>query len=236
MGPQIPASTYRTARFRQGSGRLCLDFIRTLRRRGTPDEVEELDDAEALIAWVRQFGPADPSTAPAVAPPAGRHLDAARALREAVHALITAARGPAGPASCDPEAVACVNRAAARPAPAPRLATDDGLVWHADDPVEATLSLIARDVLDLVTSPTVHRIRDCSGPTCGALFVDASRPGTRRWCSMGTCGNQAKKAALRSRVATAPARSADTAHGGGGAGGEVGSQEPPDGLHGVPGG
>jgi predicted RNA-binding Zn ribbon-like protein len=28
-------------------------------------------------------------------------------------------------------------------------------------------------------------------------------PGTRRWCSMGTCGNQAKKAGLRRRAAPA---------------------------------
>ncbi|MCZ0991112.1 CGNR zinc finger domain-containing protein [Streptomyces diastatochromogenes] len=61
---------------------------------------------------------------------------------------------------------------------------------------------MARDALDLITSPALDRVRDCAGPTCGALFLDTSRPGTRRWCSMDTCGNRAKKQALR-RKATA---------------------------------
>ncbi|MCL9761259.1 CGNR zinc finger domain-containing protein [Frankia sp. AiPa1] len=40
-------------------------------------------------------------------------------------------------------------------------------------------------------------MHECAGPDCRALFLDGSRPGRRRWCSMNTCGNKAKKAALR---------------------------------------
>jgi len=43
----------------------------------------------------------------------------------------------------------------------------------------------------------VTRVRDCANPHCGVLFLDSSRPGTRRWCSMDTCGNRAKKDTLR---------------------------------------
>ncbi|MGH1554964.1 CGNR zinc finger domain-containing protein, partial [Streptomyces sp. L7] len=59
-----------------------------------------------------------------------------------------------------------------------------------------------------MTSPSLTRVRDCAGPTCGALFLDTSRPGNRRWCSMGTCGNRAKKETLRGRTAwiSAPER------------------------------
>jgi predicted RNA-binding Zn ribbon-like protein len=32
----------------------------------------------------------------------------------------------------------------------------------------------------------------CAAEDCAFLFVDASRPGTRRWCSMQRCGNLAK--------------------------------------------
>lgn len=60
-----------TDRFRQGSGRLCLDFLRTLRHRGRPDAAEELTDPAALAAWVRQF-------APARAAPTGRRPHPAR--------------------------------------------------------------------------------------------------------------------------------------------------------------
>jgi predicted RNA-binding Zn ribbon-like protein len=60
------------------------------------------------------------------------------------------------------------------------------------------LSLLARDALDLVSSPALARVRRCADPTCGALFYDGSRPGHRRWCSMDVCGNRAKKQTLRS--------------------------------------
>lgn len=63
------------------------------------------------------------------------------------------------------------------------------------------LALIARDALDLVTTPAaLGRIRDCASPDCGAIFLDNSRPGTRRWCSMDRCGNQAKKATFRGKT------------------------------------
>ncbi|WP_427917467.1 CGNR zinc finger domain-containing protein [Streptomyces sp. cg40] len=179
-----------TPRFRQGAGRLCLDFIRTLRHRGSPDAVEELPDAGALSAWVRQCGPCA----------TGGGGDAARArdLREAVYVLITAAQAGRLP---DARSIALVNQAAAHPVPVPRLTGAGRLDWRAEDPVRATLALVARDALDLATSPSLTRVRDCAGPACGALFLDDSRPGNRRWCSMGTCGNRAKKETLRGRTA-----------------------------------
>lgn len=180
-------------RFRQGAGRLCLDFLRTLRYRGSPDAVEELPDASALAAWVRQFQP----NITAVAPSEPSLVGEAHALRESVHAMIKAARGAPGLQSCPDSARRRVNRAAAQPLPMPSLTSSGQLRWHSDDPVTATLASIARDALDLATSPAVTRVRDCANPHCGVLFLDNSRPGTRRWCSMDTCGNRAKKDTLR---------------------------------------
>jgi predicted RNA-binding Zn ribbon-like protein len=82
---------------------------------------------------------------------------------------------------------------------APQLDSSARLRWEAGDPVAATLAVIARDAIDLVTSPAIARVRDCANPECNAMFLDSSRPGSRRWCSMGTCGNQAKKSALRNK-------------------------------------
>ncbi|MFF0517354.1 CGNR zinc finger domain-containing protein [Actinomadura nitritigenes] len=193
------------APFRQGAGRLCLDFIRTLRHRGTPGAVEELDDPAALDAWIRQFGPYDtPSdgTARGAGRDGGRadaaDLLAARALREAIHRLVTAALD-GGPAACDPASRDLVNAAAARPVPVPALDPAGRLRHHAAEPAAAMLAVLARDALDLVTSAALDRVRACAGERCGALFLDTSRPGTRRWCSMNTCGNRAKKDALHAR-------------------------------------
>ncbi|WP_433251666.1 CGNR zinc finger domain-containing protein [Actinomadura nitritigenes] len=193
------------APFREGAGRLCLDFIRTLRHRGAPGEVEELDDPAALDAWIRQFGPYDmPSdgTASGAGRDGGRadtaDLLAARALREAIHRLVTAALD-GGPAACDPASRDLVNAAAARPVPVPALDPAGRLRHHAAEPAAAMLAVLARDALDLVTSAALDRVRACAGERCGALFLDTSRPGTRRWCSMNTCGNRAKKDALHAR-------------------------------------
>jgi predicted RNA-binding Zn ribbon-like protein len=191
-------------RFRHGAGRLCLDFVRTLRYRGRPEVDEELPDSTALTAWIHEFGPvgADPVAADGDIPVAvvGGEvaIEDAQTLREAVYHLIEGARGQAGGPPY-PEARELINLAAARPVPAPRLDAEGGLSWWADEPVAATLSLVARDVLDLVGSGAIDRVRNCADPTCRALFYDGSRPGSRRWCSMDACGNRAKKATLRSK-------------------------------------
>ena len=42
-------------------------------------------------------------------------------------------------------------------------------------------------------------IRKCENPDCILFFYDISKNHTRRWCSMGLCGNRAKVAAFRVR-------------------------------------
>jgi len=190
------AETPGSTEFRTGSGRICLDFIRTLRWRGTGDALEELATPEALVAWIELVGPFDADTE--ISTPTPGTLRAAQETREAVYSLLKAARTTT-PASCPPEARALLNKTAAAPTPHPVLAENGTLTHTAADPIAATLAVIARDALDLATSPLLPRVRDCAGPTCGAWFLDTSRPGTRRWCSMDRCGNQAKKSTWRSR-------------------------------------
>jgi predicted RNA-binding Zn ribbon-like protein len=63
----------------------------------------------------------------------------------------------------------------------------------------AALATLARDAVDLFGGPLAGRIRVCSADDCGLLFVDTSRPGQRRWCSMERCGNRAKVREHRAR-------------------------------------
>ncbi|WP_234367524.1 CGNR zinc finger domain-containing protein [Streptomyces pluripotens] len=184
-------------RFRSGAGRLCLDFMRTLRLRGMEGATEELPTPEALAAWVAQLGPYPAGVAVPV--PTQDVLRQARQLREAVYALLVAARGDSGPGGCPPGDRALLNQAAAVAPPVPVLDEGGLVTYTAADPVRAVLSDVARDALDLVTSAMLARVRACAGPRCAAWFLDTSRPGNRRWCSMDTCGNQSKKSTWRTK-------------------------------------
>ncbi|SEH87655.1 Conserved protein containing a Zn-ribbon-like motif, possibly RNA-binding [Mycolicibacterium rutilum] len=61
--------------------------------------------------------------------------------------------------------------------------------------IPAALALLA--VHAAFTLPP-DRIRTCH--RCGWLFLDSSRGGRRRWCSMSTCGNREKASRHRSVV------------------------------------
>lgn len=185
-----------THSFRAGAGRLCLDFVRTLRYRDRPDVEEELVSPSRLAEWVGFFGPCEPDGPYAAT---GISVDSARRMREAVYALLVAATSPEGAPACPPRHRKLINQWAAHDVPAPALRPEGSVGYHAADPVAATMSLVARDALDLVSGREVERVRRCANSDCNILFLDTSRPGNRRWCSMATCGNQAKKANQRAR-------------------------------------
>ena len=51
--------------------------------------------------------------------------------------------------------------------------------------------------VDLLVTADRSRIRKCD--SCALQFYDASKKGTRRWCSMQICGNRSKVAAYAQR-------------------------------------
>jgi predicted RNA-binding Zn ribbon-like protein len=71
--------------------------------------------------------------------------------------------------------------------------TDSSLAWGWQG-MEADLASVLWPVTlsaaELLVSPQLARVKACAG--CGWLFLDLSRPGTRRWCDMAVCGNRAK--------------------------------------------
>jgi predicted RNA-binding Zn ribbon-like protein len=51
--------------------------------------------------------------------------------------------------------------------------------------------LAVRDLLRLLEEHRA-RVRNCANPDCPFWFLDTTRSGTRRWCSMTVCGNRLK--------------------------------------------
>jgi predicted RNA-binding Zn ribbon-like protein len=46
--------------------------------------------------------------------------------------------------------------------------------------------------VELLRSSPTGRLKECPGDRCGWLFLDTSKRGNRRWCSMSECGQEAK--------------------------------------------
>ena len=60
-----------------------------------------------------------------------------------------------------------------------------------DDPVWRAAWISARAYLDLLDGRP-ERIRKCANDACVLWFLDVTKNGSRRWCSMEGCGNRAK--------------------------------------------
>ncbi|MGW8178591.1 MAG: CGNR zinc finger domain-containing protein [bacterium] len=61
------------------------------------------------------------------------------------------------------------------------------------------LMLLVKDMVDLLTSDELPRVKRCSSDECGWLFIDTSKNNSRKWCQMRACGNRAKARRYYSR-------------------------------------
>ena len=178
---------------------LCLDYANTLMYRGSGSEAQEtLHDFAELAAWC------DATFGAEVAERAHRwsekHAEGAAeifsdaiAIREAVYRIFYAMAARKTPEARD---VMTVNRAL-DDAPARRMLArgEKGFGWRIDSNGFSAPSLLAPVLWsagDLMVSRDAIRLRHCSNDKCLWLFLDDSKNGSRRWCSMQACGNRAK--------------------------------------------
>ncbi|PYP94883.1 MAG: hypothetical protein DMD38_14580 [Gemmatimonadetes bacterium] len=66
-------------------------------------------------------------------------------------------------------------------------------------PLERLYGAVARSAAELLAGGDPRRLRKCANPSCRLMFYDVSKAGRRRWCSMRTCGGQAKARAFYRR-------------------------------------
>jgi predicted RNA-binding Zn ribbon-like protein len=173
-------------------GRLCLDFAMT-GGRGEWAHYERLNAPADLADWCAE-GPLQLRGVRVD----DHALSSAGELREAIQRVAFALLGGQKPAA---EHIALINAFAAAP-PLVRTLDVDSLTMSLTTPrsVEPLLSELARDALDLAADPEAHgRVRQCASPDCALVFFDDSRPGRRRWCSAGRCGDRARARAYRAR-------------------------------------
>ncbi len=190
MAPEAPTVEIRDG-FKFRSGHHALDLTATLTGRLRDRQTDLLAEPADLARWLVAAGLS--ARRPEVA---RATLERARTLRETLYHLATAAiRDHPLPAADRLE----LNRIARGVAAAPVLTPGGSMRW--DGTADALLVHIARMGVELLGGDPAPRIRQCDGEYCAILFVDASRKGDRRWCSMSACGNKAKAADFRRRSA-----------------------------------
>ena len=179
---------------------LCLDFANTRYWRGTATPTEQLPDWNGLLDW---FGGAKLVPAAQIATLKRRFREPdseantayrdAIALRESLYAIFSATAAQKPPREED---LAALNHAlAATPQRRELRHSDAGYGWAVQSGKGAAAALFAPILWsagDLLAGPRLARVRRCANNACLWLFLDDSKSGNRRWCSMSACGNRAK--------------------------------------------
>ena len=178
---------------------LCIDFANTRYFRGG-EPVETVRNFSELVRWCDTSAMLGREVAERALRWSEKHsrdaaaiFDGAIALRETIYRICFAMAEGKTPEARD---VAAINAALDR-APERRVLVhrEKTFGWSINRDALSAASLLAPVLWsagDLIASPEVGRMRHCLNDQCGWLFMDDSKNGSRRWCSMQTCGNRAK--------------------------------------------
>lgn len=189
----VAARTLQPRRMIFISGRISLDLSHTGGVRTEEAKAfEQLHEPQDFALWLSHS-----SLSLDVAPVSRHDLTAVYELRDAIWYAAHAVQSGVPVDGSDRD---IINKYAARAPIIPSIDQCDTLVWARPMTVAAILSYIARDAIDLLGSETKHKLRECANSTCPLLFVDSSRPGKRRWCSMERCGSITKTARFRNKI------------------------------------
>ena len=185
------------------------DFLNTAELDGSGRPVEHLVTLVDATGWLEGHGLLHPTkrrpldaSPPARAEELVAHVRAVRSgLRELVEAIVAVR-------PVDAQALETVN-AILRARSAVELVPDEGGVAlahrHVGDPLDDALAAVAEPLVAAIAAGGIDRLRICANDGCRWVFLDSSRTGRRRWCSMASCGNRAKAARHRARKRVAAA-------------------------------
>lgn len=180
---------------------LCLDFANTVGWHASDHPEESLHQYSDLVGWAAQVGLLADSQSQRLldeAKQSPQDADAALQrgirLREAIYRIFSAQAHALSPANGDLDLLNQELRQALSQVQI--VPVRDGFEWNwngASQSVEQILWPVVRSAADLLTSSGLDRVGECADDHgCGWLFFDTSKNRSRRWCSMGSCGNRAK--------------------------------------------
>ena len=179
---------------------LCLRFANTRYWRGTDAPSEELHAPADLLRWCEAAAVLDGATLGRARARCDRRpadadalLAEAIGLRETTFGIFAAIAAGGEPAPHDLGAFNAALRSA--PSRARLRRRPDGYLWELPTrrpDAGLLLAPVLWSAADLLAGARLARVRQCANERCLWLFLDDSKSGNRRWCSMTACGNRAK--------------------------------------------
>ena len=167
-----------------GSLRVVQAFVNTVDREHGPDLLEA---PPGLEAWLeRHLEPAGVR---------GAELAAARALREALRALLWANNGEPH----DAGARAVLEAAGRRARLEARFPPGGAALVPTADGVDGALGRIVAAAFGAMADGSWRRLKACPRDVCGWAFYDRSTNASATWCSMRVCGGRVKAGAYYRR-------------------------------------
>ena len=179
-------------------GILCLDFVNTVhdrKKKPVPDYLHHIID---LIAWAAKIGLFDKKSEallnrsiPGNLKKSNQFFDYALNLRELLYDMFfTISQGKAI-RNADLEKF---NVYTADHFSFINLKANQGqyqAVWNLpNDSLQRITAPVVKDAYELLLGNRLDRVKECSN--CGWLFLDTTKNGKRRWCSMKACGSTVK--------------------------------------------
>jgi predicted RNA-binding Zn ribbon-like protein len=193
---------------RRVGGHPVLNFANTVDPRGSAPQVDYIRSYADLLKWCRLESALEATLERDLAAKAEKNprrasaeFRRAIALRELIARIFVAVARNAHP---EPSEVSELGAVAAGARTAQVLKEEKHIfTWRWKEPFDLDLPVlaVAEGAADLLTESNAlgPRIRLCDGHPCGWLFLDTSKGGKRRWCSMISCGNRAKARRMASR-------------------------------------
>ncbi len=179
-------------------GSLCMDFINTVHDRMSDPVADYLLDIHDLVAWAARLDILDTRTTRSLEDVAASNprkgeqfFKEAVSTRELLYRMFSAiSEGK----KIRPADMTAFN--SRLPPYFSSLRLKQEREFYQEDwnlPAESFYRIIApvmNDAYGLLLSGNLQRVKSC--PSCGWLFLDSTKNGQRRWCSMKSCGSNVK--------------------------------------------
>jgi predicted RNA-binding Zn ribbon-like protein len=185
-------------------GRLCLGFVNTFHPRYGRHVRDALAEYADLVLWNRSVGMLTEAQEEDILHAASAHpeealrmFESAVTLREAIFRIFSAVAAKNTPRGEDLSVLHDAYLDAMAHASLSSAAREFSWEWEAEEApgqreeMQLLLWPVALSAIELLTSAKEWaKIKECPG--CGWLFLDVSKTGNRRWCSMDECGSRDK--------------------------------------------